>query len=93
MTSQLVAFATQSRKPSEVPELEELEEEDPGPGHIPISASRQLALSRELELELDDEDPPADEEEDGKQVPHLAMMLSTAFSHFVFKVQPAVTAK
>jgi hypothetical protein len=76
MTSQLVAFATQSRNASGLDALEELDEleEDVPLGHRSLRASRQLVLFREL-LELDDEDVP------GKHVLHLAMMLSTALSH------------
>lgn len=79
-----MALATQSRNASGLDALEELLNEllllDVEPvGHRSFRASRQLALPRE-ELELDDDD---DEEDDdpGKQVPHLAMMLSTALSH------------
>jgi hypothetical protein len=81
MTSQLVAFATQLRKASGLDELDELDEE-PAPPHMFIRAVRQLALSRELELE----DDPA------RHVPHLATMLSTAFSHLDVEGQPE-TAK
>jgi hypothetical protein len=72
MTSQLVALATQSRKAAglDALELDERDDELLEP-HIPISASLQLALPREL---VDEVDVP-------KQVPHLAMMLFTAFSH------------
>jgi hypothetical protein len=70
MTSQLVALATQSRNALGFPELDELDDELPVP-HMFISACRQLALPIELDEEL----------EVPKQVPHLAMMLSTAFSH------------
>jgi hypothetical protein len=71
MTSQLVALATQSRKALGFDELEldALDEELAVP-HMPISVSRQLALPLELVEEVD---VP-------KQVPHLAMMLLTAFS-------------
>ncbi len=72
MTLQLVALATQSRKASglDALELDERDEELAVP-HMPISVSRQLALPFELVEEVD---VP-------KQVPHLAMMLLTAFSH------------
>jgi hypothetical protein len=73
MTSQLVALATQARKASGLDALDDDDAElddEPDP-HMPISASLQLALPLEL---VDDVDVP-------KQVPHLAMMLSTAFSH------------
>jgi len=72
MTSQLVAFATQSRNAAGLDELEELDEleDDPVP-HMFISACLQLVLSLELVLEVD---VP-------KHVPHLAMTLLTAFSH------------
>jgi len=50
-------------------------------GHRSFRASRQLALLREL-LELDDDDDDEDDDDDpGRHVWHLAMMLSTAFSH------------
>jgi hypothetical protein len=77
MTSQLVALATQSRKPSEPDELDELDEDDePADPHMSIRAVRQLVLPSELVLVLEvDVDVP-------KHVPHLAMMLSTALSHF-----------
>jgi hypothetical protein len=80
ITSQLVALATQSRNASGLETLEELEElDDELPvGHMSLSASRQPALSREL-LELDEDDE--DDDDPGKHVWHLAMMLSTAFSH------------
>lgn len=76
MPSQLVAAATHARKAFAFDADDELAELDDGPGwHIPISACLQLALPRELviddELEVDV----------AKQVLHLAMMLSTAFSH------------
>ena len=70
MTSQLVALATQSRKAFGSEELEKLDE-GVGP-HRFIRVSLQLWLSRELVLAADD---PV------RHVPHLAMMLSTAFSH------------
>ena len=73
MTSQLVALATQARKASGVEwldELDELDDELPDP-HMSMSARRQLALPFELVREV----------EFAKQVPHLAMMLSTAFTH------------
>jgi len=79
MTSQLVALATQSRNASALLELEleELDDEPDDP-HMSIRAVRQLVLLNELVL--DDED---DEEDDvPKHVPHFAMMLSTALSHF-----------
>ena len=71
------------RNASGLDALDELNEllllDDEPVGHRSFSASRQLALPRE-ELELDDE---LDDEDDDpvKQVPHLAMMLSTALSH------------
>jgi hypothetical protein len=73
MTSQLVALATQARKASGLEPLDELDERDdelPDP-HMSISARRQLALPFELVNEV----------EVAKQVPHLAMMLSTALVH------------
>ena len=72
MPSQLVALATQARKASglEALELEDLDEELPDP-HRPIRVCLQLALPFELVNEVDV----------AKQVPHLAMMLLTAFSH------------
>jgi hypothetical protein len=73
MTSQLVALATQARKASGVEALDELDERDdelPDP-HMSMSARRQLPLPLELVKEV----------EVAKQVPHLAMMLSTAFTH------------
>jgi len=72
MPSQLVALATQARKASglEALELDDLDEELPDP-HMPIRACLQLALPFELVNEVDV----------AKQVPHLAMMLLTAFSH------------
>jgi hypothetical protein len=74
MTSQLVALATQARKAAGVEWLDELDELDddelPDP-HMSISARRQLELPFELVKEV----------EVAKQVPHLAMMLSTAFTH------------
>jgi hypothetical protein len=81
MTSQLVALPTQSRNASGLDELDELDEEPAAP-HMFIKASLQLALSFELVLVLDDEP--------GRHVPHLAMMLSTAFSHLDEGIQ-AVT--
>jgi hypothetical protein len=71
MPSQLVALATQARNAPglETLELDDLDEELPDP-HIPIRASLQLALPFELVREVDV----------AKQVPHLAMMLLTAFS-------------
>jgi hypothetical protein len=71
MPSQVVAYATQSRNASGLAALDELEDELPTP-HIPSSASRQLSLPRELVLDV----------EVPKHVPHLAMTLSTARSHF-----------
>jgi hypothetical protein len=72
MTSQLVAFPTQSRNAAGLEEPEELDEleDDPVP-HMFIRSCRQLALSLELVLEVD---VP-------KHVPHLAMTLSTALVH------------
>jgi hypothetical protein len=73
MTSQLVALATQARKASGVERLDELDgldDELPDP-HMSISVRRQLALPFELVKEV----------EVAKQVPHLAMMFSTAFTH------------
>jgi hypothetical protein len=72
MPSQLVAAATQLRKASGLDDLEELLDEELPEPHIPISASRQLPLPFELVLDVDV----------AKHVPHLAMMLSTALSHF-----------
>jgi hypothetical protein len=74
MTSQLVALATQSRKALGFDELEldALDEELAVP-HMLIRASRQLPLPLELVEEVD---VP-------KHVPHLAMMLLTAFSQRV----------
>ena len=84
ITSQLVALATQLRNASGLDALDELNElllDDEPVGHSSFRASRQLVLPRE-ELELDDEEALDDEDDDpGKQVPHLAMMLSTALSH------------
>ena len=71
MPSQLVALATQARKALGFDELDELAEEALPDPHMPISACLQPALPLEL----------PSEEEVAKQVPHLAMMLSTAFSH------------
>ncbi len=74
MTSQLVALATQARKASGVEwldELDELDDEELPDPHMSISARRQLELPFELVKEV----------EVAKQVPHLAMMLSTAFTH------------
>lgn len=71
MPSQLVAAATQARKAFGFDELDELAEEALPDPHMPINACLQLALPREL----------PSEDEVAKQVPHLAMMLSTAFSH------------
>jgi len=85
MPSQLVAFATQSRKPGEVAELEELDEAVP---HMLFSVSLQLSLPTELELELELELVPTPP---GRHVWHLAMMLSTALSHFVLGVQLVTT--
>ena len=70
MTSQLVALATQARKASGLEWLDELDDELPDP-HMSMSARRQLALPFELVREV----------EFAKQVPHLAAMLSTAFTH------------
>ena len=70
MTSQLVALPTQSRKAFGSEELEKLDE-GVGP-HRFIRVSLQLWLSRELVFAAD---APV------RHVPHLAMMLSTAFSH------------
>ena len=72
MPSQLVAAATQLRKASGLDDLEELLDEELPEPHIPISASRQLPLPFELVLDVDV----------AKHVPHFAMMLSTALSHF-----------
>jgi hypothetical protein len=74
MPSQLVALATQARKASglEALELDDLDEELPDPDpHMPMSACLQLPLPFELVNEFDV----------AKQVPHLAMLLFTAFSH------------
>jgi len=72
MPSQLVALATQARKASGLRlELDELDDELPDP-HMLMSACRQLALPFELVLDVDV----------AKHVPHFAMMLSTALSHF-----------
>ena len=74
MPSQLVALATQARKAAglEALELDDLDEELPDPDpHMPMSACLQLPLPFELVNEFDV----------AKQVPHLAMMLFTAFSH------------
>jgi hypothetical protein len=72
MPSQLVALATQARKAFGLDAADELAELDVPPGsHMPINARLQLALPLELVSEV----------EVAKQVPHLAMMLSTAFSH------------
>jgi len=62
-------------KPDELDELDELDDELSDP-HISIRAWRQLPLCREVEEKA--------EPENGKQVPHLAMMLSTAFSQLDF---------
>jgi hypothetical protein len=73
MTSQLVALATQARKASGLEALDELDDRDdelPEP-HMSIRARRQLALPFELVNDVDV----------AKQVPHLAMMLSTALVH------------
>jgi|SRR5215831_9410336 len=72
MPSQLVALATQARNASglELLELDDFDDPLPDP-HMPISACLQLALPFELVNEFDV----------AKQVPHLAMMLLTAFSH------------
>jgi len=73
MTSQLVALATQARKAwglEALDERDELDDELPEP-HMSMSARRQLPLPFELVREV----------EFAKQVPHLAMMLSTAFTH------------
>lgn len=72
MPSQLVALATHARNASglEALELDDLEEELPDP-HMPIRACLQEPLPFELVNEFDV----------AKQVPHLAMMLLTAFSH------------
>ena len=72
MPSQLVALATHARKASglDALELDDLDEELPDP-HKPIRVCLQLALPFELVNEFDV----------AKQVPHLAMMLLTAFSH------------
>jgi len=83
MTSQLVALPTQSRKASGLDvRLDELDELDqvPAGSHMLISACRQLVLPRELVLEVDV----------AKHVPHLAMMLATAFSHFEFNGDTSV---
>jgi hypothetical protein len=71
MPSQLVAAATHPRKAFGFHAADELDD-DPG-AHIPIRACLQLALPRELVIDDDDEL--------AKHVLHLAMMLSTAFSH------------
>jgi len=71
MPSQLVALATQARKALGLDELDELADDALPEPHMPISACLQPALPLEL---------PSDDEV-AKQVPHLAMMLSTAFSH------------
>jgi hypothetical protein len=67
-----VALATHARKAFglEALELDDLDEELPDP-HMPIKACLQLALPFELVNDVDV----------AKQVPHLAMMLLTAFSH------------
>src|SRR5262245_46888478 len=80
MTSQLVALATQLRNPSTFAEAEAAELELAG--HMFISASLQVALSRELVAAA--EDP-------GRQVPHLAMMFSTARSHLELVGKQPVT--
>jgi hypothetical protein len=82
MSSQLAALATQSRKALALfdeDELDALNEEPIGP-HRFISASLQLWLSLEL---------VAGASVPGRHVPHLAMMLSIAFSHRWLGVQPA----
>jgi hypothetical protein len=74
MPSQLVAAATHAKKAFGFDAADELAELDDDPGaHIPMRACLQLALPRELVIDDDDEL--------AKHVLHLAMMLSTAFSH------------
>src|SRR5437763_10285693 len=86
MPSQLVALATQSRNPAEPDELDEDDDEDddePADPHMSSRAWRQLALPSELLLELDDDEEDDEDEDDvPRHVPHFAMMLSTALSHF-----------
>jgi hypothetical protein len=83
MPSQLVALATQARKASGVlRELDELDDEPPDP-HMFSSACRQLALPFELVLDV----------EVAKHVPHFAMMLSTALSHFAVVDGHPLTAR
>lgn len=72
MPSQLVALATQLRNASGLGDDELNEDDEVDDPHMPRSAWRQLPLVRELVLDVD---VP-------KHVPHLAMMLSTALSHF-----------
>src|SRR5436305_7917286 len=83
MPWQLVALATQLRMASALDdELDELDEE-PADAHMFVSARRQLTVPLELELEPKLEDDPTG------HVPHLAMMLSTAWSHLDLTGQPA----
>jgi hypothetical protein len=73
MPSQLVALATQARNASGFALADEVADWDELPTlHIPINACLQLALPRELVEAVDV----------AKHVPHLAMMLATAFSQF-----------
>jgi hypothetical protein len=47
-----------------------------------IRAARQLELPKELDDDDDDDDDDEDDLDVPKHVPHFAMMLSTALSHF-----------